>query len=97
VAKNKSARLICCSFIAALHIIFASGLGQMLNRSLHRIIYNTKSMIYEILATLQNLARPLQSIPQCTRLSWILPFSLQSTRVAGWLSSETIFVKGVGG
>ena len=45
----------------------------------------------------RKLARPLQNILQCTRLSWILPFSLQSTRVAGWLSFETIFVKGVGG
>ena len=47
--------------------------------------------------TQDKLARRLQSTLQCTRLFWILPFSLQSTRVAEWLSSETTFVKGVGG
>ena len=44
--------------------------------------------------TQDKLARRLQSTLQCTRLFWILPFSLQSTRVAEWLSSETTFVKG---
>jgi hypothetical protein len=44
VVKNQSACVICCSFIAALHIIFAQRIWQMPYSNLRNLNYHIKSI-----------------------------------------------------
>ena len=66
----------------------------MPNGNLINSIYYTKSIDYKKLGVLQQTGPAFAKYTAMHTSGWILPFSIQSTRVAEWHSYESTFVKG---